>query len=67
VITYFSPGKKMSEKTKSFLLMLLLVVVARILLFPSFEERFLTAYYISAILILAESVSGIKTGEVIPA
>ena len=53
---------KLSVKEKSgyFLLMLLVVFIVRLIIFPLFEERFATSFYIAAILLLAERVNMLK-------
>lgn len=54
VAIYMAIGFKPGAKDLSFLLMLFSIIAGRFLLFPSYEERFFAAFYISGVLVIAE-------------
>jgi hypothetical protein len=65
-IAWFSTGSPLPGKSGYFIKMIWIVFVARFFVFPYFEERFVSAYYISGILILAEMISRNQKASIKP-
>ena len=62
VLIQFSIKFRITEKDGFLLLVILGIFVTRLLLFPSFEERFAAAYYICVLLMFAEKMNGLYPG-----
>jgi len=68
LVNYFRPGIRYTSNQLSFLKLLCLIIVTRFLLFPSFEERFFTAFYLVGLFVLLEAlyINPIDEGQRIP-
>ncbi|HMH34176.1 MAG TPA: hypothetical protein VK543_14160 [Puia sp.] len=54
VLIHYRQKFKLTEKSGFLFLVIMGIFIARLILFPSLEDRFVAAYYIAAILLLAE-------------
>ncbi len=54
LIAYFIRSKKFTERANFILIPIAVIIFLRFLFFPSLEDRFMTAFYLSSFLILVE-------------
>jgi hypothetical protein len=67
-VVFFTTGNTIPKMTVYILASIVSIIFLRFIFFPSFEERFMTAYYLTAFLVLLERlVSGKNIQEPVPA